>query len=225
MTRRQIVIGGAIVVALVAVTLIYRTIDVAALHVRAQSVDGVLVFALVTVLPLIAFPVSVTQAITGVRFGFGLGMALATVSLVLQLLASYALVKAKPKLFARPLKSLVGRLPKGAHSSVTQFTMLLPGVPYFAQIYVLPLVGVPLGVFLRWSIPIQMAKSAIGVLFGHMSDNLTLLRIAGFATYAIVVTAGCTWAFRRLRKRMETPAVKIDGRKKRKTVRPAAAVA
>ena len=215
-TPRRIGIVVAAIVALGALVLLYRTIDIAALHQRAAEVNGVLVFALMTVLPLIGFPVSVTHAVAGVRFGFGPGLALVSVSIVLQLLASYALVKGMPKLFTRPLKPLRERLPKGAHTPVTQFTMLLPGVPYFAQNYVLPLAGVPIGIYLLWGIPIHIAKSAIGVGFGDMSDDLTPLRIAGFVTYTIFITVTCTWAFRRLQARLKVaPAKKAAGRKRR----------
>lgn len=214
-TRRRIVFAVAGVIALVAVVLLYRTIDVAALHRRAEDVNGVLIFALMTVLPLLGFPVSVAHAVAGVRFGFAPGLAWVAVSIVLQLLASFALVKAMPKLFARHLKPLRDRLPKGAHAPVTQFTMLLPGVPFFAQNYVLPLVGVPLGTYLRWSIPIHIAKSAIGVVFGDMSDDLTPVRIGGFLIYAIFITVACTWAFRRLQARMVVPP--RPARRKRRT--------
>lgn len=218
MTVRRIVMTGAALVALVGLVFLYRMIDMPALHQRAEDVNGALVFLLMTVLPLVGFPVSVAHAVAGVRFGFGLGLALVAASIVLQLLASYGLVKAMPQLFARRLKPLQERLPKGAHAPVTQFTMLLPGVPYFAQNYVLPLVGVPLGIYLRWSIPIHVAKSAIGVVFGDMSDDLTPLRIAGFTVYAIAITLTCTWAFRRLQKRMRVAPPRAHGRERRVAV-------
>jgi uncharacterized membrane protein YdjX (TVP38/TMEM64 family) len=214
-TRRRILIFVAVVAGIAALVFLYRKIDMTALHQRAEGVNGVLVFALMTVLPLAGFPVSVAHAVAGVRFGFGPGLALVSLSIVLQLLASYALVKAMPKLFARRLEPLRRRLPKGAHTPVTQFTMLLPGVPYFAQNYVLPLIGVPLGIYLQWSIPIHIAKSAIGVVFGDMSDDLTPIRIGGFVIYAILLAAVCTWAFRRLQERLKVSPVKAPRRKRR----------
>lgn len=216
LTRRRIATAVAVTVALVALVLLYRRIDMTALHLAAEGVNGGLVFGLMTVLPMAGFPVSVAHAVAGVRFGFGPGLALVSLSIVLQLVASYALVKAMPKLFARHLKPLRERLPKGAHAPVTQFTMLLPGVPFFAQNYVLPLVGVPLGIYLQWSIPIHIAKSAIGVVFGDMSDDLTPLRIGGFAVYAIFITVACTWAFRRLQARMAAPSATKTVRRKRR---------
>ena len=214
-TPRKIIIGVAIILGLVALTLVYRQIDVEALHQRAEQLNGFAVFSLITVLPLVGFPVSVTHAVAGVRFGIGLGLVIVAASIVLQLLASYALVKLAPGLFAKRLDHLRKRLPSGAHRSVTLFTILVPGVPYFAKNYVLPLMGVPLGTFLFWGGLIHIAKSTVGIVFGDMSDNLTPLRVTGFAVYALINTGACVWAFRRLQVQLKAQRSKAGGRKRR----------
>ena len=219
--RRKIFTALIVVVALVAMTLLYRQIDVNALHARAQEVNGVLVFVLMTVLPLVGFPVSVCHAVAGVRFGLGPGLALVAASILLQMLASYALVKAMPNFFARRMEPFRQKLPKTAHGSLTVFTMILPGVPYFAQNYVLPLVGVPLGIYLLWGWPIHILKSIVGIVFGEMSDDLTPGRIAGFAAYAIFITVTTAWAFRRLQAQMKDQPAAADGRKRRASTRSA----
>lgn len=183
--------------------LLYRLIDVRALHDHAQHLDGLTVFVVMTVLPMFGFPVSVLHVAAGVRFGTGLGLALTTFSILLQLLASYALVKAAPDFFARRVEPLRRRLPKAAHVPLTQFTMLLPGAPYFAQNYVLPLVGVPLGTYLLWSFPLHVVRSVAGVIFGHESADLTPAKLAGFGLYSVAIGLTCAWSFRRLRRQMK----------------------
>ena len=153
-------------------------------------------------LPLMGFPVTVMHAVAGLRFGIPFGGVLVALTILLQLLMAYGLVKLAPQFFARRLRSFRKRLPTGTHTSLTQFTMLMPGVPYFAQLYVLPLAGVPLATFLRWSLPINITRSVVGVTFGGIADDLTPLRLAGFATYFLVITVSCTAAFRRLRRRI-----------------------
>lgn len=193
------------VLAIAALSLLYRQIDVAALHRRAEAINGIWVFVLMTVLPLVGFPVSVTHAVAGVRFGLGLGWALVAVSIVLQLLASYALVKSLPDFFSHRFERVRQRLPHTAHVPLTLFTLLLPGVPYFAKNYVLPLAGVPLRTYLLWSAPIHIARSIVGILFGDMSDHLTPARVTGFVIYALAITATCAWAFRRLQAQVQAP--------------------
>lgn len=202
-TPRQYVMGAVGIVVVVALIVFYEHIDMAALHARAEAMNGLTLFALVTLLPLLGFPVSVLHAIVGARFGMAYGMLIVAVTILLQMLASYGLVKLFPSLFARRLEPLRKRLPSGAHRPVTLFTLLLPGAPFFAQNYVLPLIGVPLRTFLCWGLPLHTTRSVIGVLFGHLSDHLTPLRIAGFVLYTMTVITGCALAFRRLQRAMQ----------------------
>lgn len=202
MTLRQFIMIGCAVAALTTLVLVYRHLDLEAIHAKAESVNGGVVFAAMAVLPLVGFPVSVVHAVAGLRFGLGLGCLLVAVCTLLQLLAAYGLVKLMPGFFERKLEPLRRRIPNGAHSPVTLFTMLLPGVPYFSQIYVLPLIGVPLRTFLMWSLPISVARSIVGVTFGDIVDHLTPLKLAGFGCYLVGIILLCAFAFRKLRRAM-----------------------
>lgn len=203
----QLVLGLVVCAGLV---YLYRLIDVQALHVQAQRMNGTAVFVVMTLLPMVGFPVSVLHVVAGVRYGTWIGLALTTVSILIQLLASYGLVKLAPDFFARRMEPLRRRLPKAAHTPLTQFTMLLPGAPYFAQNYVLPLVGVPLGTYLLWSFPLHVVRSVAGVIFGHESADLTPAKLAGFGVYSLAIGLTCAWSFRRLRKKMKDPRSAAD---------------
>jgi uncharacterized membrane protein YdjX (TVP38/TMEM64 family) len=212
LTPRRVVAAILILGGLAVLGAIFGPPDLPALHRRASETNGVLIFVLLTVLPLAGLPVTVTEAVAGVRFGLAGGILVVTAAIVLQLLASYALVRALPRFFARRFGPLRRRLPPAAHDSLTVFTMMLPGVPYFAQNYVLPLVGVPLGTYLKWSIPIHAAKATVGIYFGSLSDDLTPVRVAGFGLYGLVVTGASLLAFRRLQARLRNPSTRGDGR-------------
>jgi uncharacterized membrane protein YdjX (TVP38/TMEM64 family) len=202
-TRRRVVVFALVIAALVALSLFYKRIDVSALHAHAERLNGPAVFAAVAVLPLVGFPVSVLHAVAGARFGLELAIPLVALALVLQLLASYALVWLAPNFFAKRLAPLRQRLPHAAHRPLTLFTLLLPGAPFFAQNYVLSLAGVPFRTFFLIAFPLHFARSLIGVFFGEVSDQLTPARIAGFAVYAVTVSLACAWSFRRLRARLQ----------------------
>lgn len=192
----------------IAFALLHRQLDIATLHARAREMNGALVFGLMVVLPLVGFPGTVVQAVAGLRFGFGLGFALVALSVVLQMLAAYAVVSAAPKFFGARLEPLRRRLPQTAHTALTQFTMLLPGVPHWAKYYVLPLVGVPLRTYLLWGGSIHIATSAASVLVGNLGEHFTTGRLVAFIVYVAVTTLACAWAFRRLRAQVaaELPA-------------------
>ncbi len=202
---------GLVVAGFIGFVLLYRQIDVQAVHDRAARMNGFAVFVVMTVLPMVGFPVSVLHVAAGVRFGTGLGLVLTTTSILIQLLASYALVKAAPSYFERWMEPWRKRLPKAAHTPLTQFTMLLPGAPYFAQNYVLPLVGVPLGTYLLWSFPLHVLRSIVGVIFGHESADLTPMKLVGFGIYSVAIGLTCAWSFRRLQRQMKDLPAAADG--------------
>ncbi len=190
-------------------------IDLEAMHACAEKFDGGVVFLCLTVLPLVGFPVSLLHALAGARFGLPLGMTLVAASIVLQLLASYALVRMAPEFFARRFEQLRRKLPPATHRSLTVFTMLLPGVPYFAQNYVLVVVGVPFTTFFWLSLPIHFLRSIIGIIFGEWSGDLTPTRIVLFVIYGIGITVICGLAFRRLQAQLQNQRPAAGGRKPR----------
>ena len=210
-TPKQWIMAGLAVAGIVGLVLLYRMIDVQAIHDQAKRMNGFAVFVVMTLLPMVGFPVSVLHVEAGVRFGTGLGLALTTVSILIQLLASYALVKAAPGFFERKMAPWRKKLPEAAHTPLTQFTMLLPGAPYFVQNYILPLVGVPLGTYLLRGFPLHAVRSVVGVIFGHESADLTPAKMAWFGVYSVAIGLTCAWSFRRLRKKMkDQPAAEGD---------------
>ncbi len=199
----HVLLGVACLAALVGLYWLYGLINIDALHAEAARLDGGWVFVAITLLPLAGFPVSVLHVIAGVRFGAGMGLLLVGISIAIQLVASHALVRLAPDFFARRVEPLRRRLPQAAHRPLTQFTMLLPGAPYFAQNYVLPLMGVPLGTYLIWGFLIHLVRSISGIIFGDVSDDLTLPRLGGFLLYGIAITVTCAWSFRNLRRQLQ----------------------
>lgn len=193
----------AAVLLLGGLALLSSRVDVEQVHERTQALNGAAVFALVVLLPLLGFPVSVMHVLAGIRWGTGVGFALVVASILLQLLASYGLVHLARPLFERKLQPVLRRLPDGEHGALCAFTLLLPGVPYFLKNYALPVARVPLLPYLLWCFPIHAVRASIAVFFGDASDQLTPPRIAGIALYAITITLLCAWAFRRLRRQLQ----------------------
>lgn len=190
------VIVGLVAAGLVA---LYCQIDLDALREKARHLNGGLAFGLLVLLPLCGFPVSALDVVAGVRFGVPLGVALVWLSILLQLLASYGLVHWRRRFFERRFKAIRDRIPPGAHVPVTIFIMLIPGTPYFAQLYTPPLLGVPLRVYLAICLPIHAARSIIAVALGGESHQLTLGWILGMLAYAAVLLSVSWWAYGRIR--------------------------
>ena len=204
----------ALVIGAVSIVL-YSRIDVQAVHEQAARFNGGIAFGLLLVLPLIGFPASVLHVAAGVRFGAGAGLALVSLSILFQLLASYALVRLWRHRFerARWVRKIRERIPDGAHASVCVFTLLLPGAPYAAVNYVLPLIGVPLRTFVACGWPLHSLRSTVTVVFGDQSDQLTVARLAILLVYALMIAAVSWWTYRRLQSRLEDPPPMAGDRK------------
>lgn len=211
-------------VALVAVVLIFVShgISIQQVHAEAAKLNGAVAFGLLTVLPLVGFPVNVLHFAAGVRFGTGLGLGLVALSILLQLLATYGLVHWKARFFREKFRKLRQRIPPGAHQAVTVFTLLLPGAPFFAQNYTLAIIGVPLRTMLLWALPLHILRASITVTVGDMSDHLTPARVAAMAAYLAVMLTVSWWAYRRVQAQLTGRPRAGSGRKSRASDRSAA---
>jgi uncharacterized membrane protein YdjX (TVP38/TMEM64 family) len=179
--------------------------------------NGVAAFAGLVVLPLVGFPASILHVAAGIRFGAPLGLALVSLSILIQLLASYAIVRIWRSYFARAswLKKLRARIPEGAHTSVSIFTVLLPGAPFTAVNYLLPSIGVPLRTFILCAWPLHTLRSTVTVTFGDQSAHLTATRLAVLTAYALAILGVSWWTYRRLQSQLAGRRPAAGGRKPR----------
>lgn len=191
--------------------------DIDAVHAAADRLNPFAAFALLAILPLFGFPASILHIVAGIRFGGKLGLLLVSLSILLQLFASYAIVKLWRDRLDRSkwLRQVRERLPEGTHSSICVFTVLLPGAPYSAINYVLPLIGVPLRTFILCCWPLHTLRSTITVFFGDQSDRLSPARLAVLVVYALSIFAVSWWMYRRVRSQLEGPPSAAGDRKPR----------
>ena len=195
--------------------LIYSRVDIESLHQHAADFNGVLAFTLLVILPLVGFPASLLHIGAGIRFGAPVGLALVSLSILIQVVVSHAIVRIWRKRFerARWVTKIRERIPEGAHASVCVFTVLLPGVPYAAINYILPVVGVPLRTFILCAWPLHTLRSTVTVVFGDQSAHLTATRLVVLMVYALLILGASWWTYRRLQSQFSGPSRAANGRK------------
>jgi uncharacterized membrane protein YdjX (TVP38/TMEM64 family) len=186
---------------------VYSQVDMGSVHREAARFNGLAAFALLVVLPLLGFPASLLHVAAGIRFGAVAGLALVSLSILIQLCASFAVTRIWRERFERTrwVRRIRERIPEGAHASVCVFTLLLPGVPYAAINYVLPIIGVPLRTYLACAWPLHTLRSTITVIFGDQSAQLTAARLATLLAYALLIAGASWWTYRRLQSQFEGP--------------------
>jgi uncharacterized membrane protein YdjX (TVP38/TMEM64 family) len=185
-----------------ALAVAFGRIDVQRVHQAAERLNGVAAFGALVILPLLGFPASVLHVAAGLRFGPALGLTLVAASIGLQLLASYALVHRWRDRFARRFAGLRERIPPGAHASIAVFAVLIPGAPFAAINYVLPLLGIRLRTYLLCCWPLHTLRSTLTVLLGGEIGRFTPTRLMVLGSYAVLLALASGWMYRRLRRQL-----------------------
>ena len=193
---------ATIVVVGIGLSLAWGRLDIDRVHQQAEHIPALFAFALMVVLPLVGCPATIVNLGAGVRFGIAGGLPLVALAIFLHQLIAFQLVRRKPAMFGHLVDPIRRRLPKGSHGSVAVFSALLPGVPYWMQVYSMPLIGVPLKTVLLCCVPLHTIRSMIALIGGGVSDHLTAGWLVGLGIYAITLMAVCAYAGRKIRRQL-----------------------
>lgn len=196
------VLAGAV---LVAVAMLWGRFDVAEWAARARRWPAVPVLAAIAVLPLAGFPVSWLHVMAGVRFGLGGGMGAVALTSVLHHVLGWALVRVLPGRWLARLEPWRRQLAGAGHRDATLLCCLLPGMPYTAQLYLLPLMGTPFPLMFGLSSLLHTARAVVTILVGDLSDELTPGRLALLGAYYLLLCTLSALAVRRLRRALAGP--------------------
>ncbi len=167
---------------------------------RARALPAVGVIVTISVLPLLGFPVSWLHLIAGVRFGFGLGLAVVIFSGLCHHFLGWLLVKILPARFFARLEPWREKLAGAGHRDSTLLCGLLPGMPYSVQLYLLPAIGVPLGMLLGLGVVLHTLRAVVTILLGNYGEDLTPGRIAILTGYYLTLLIVSAFTLRRLKK-------------------------
>ena len=191
-----------VIVLAVTLSVFWGRIDLDKIHRQAENVPAGLAFLLMVALPLLGCPATLVNLGAGVRFGVGGGLPLVALAIILHQVIAFQLVRWMPGMFGHLVDPIRRRLPKGSHASVAVFSALLPGIPYWMQVYAMPLMGVPLRTILLCAAPLHIVRSMIALVGGHISGHVTPGWLIGLGVYAVVLMAICAYAGQRIRRHL-----------------------
>ena len=193
----KVALAGAV---LAAAGMFWGRLDLADLHARARALPALPVLAAIGVLPLAGFPVSWLHVMAGVRFGFAGGIGAVALTSVLHHVLGWALVRVLPGRWLARLEPWRRELQGAGHRDATLLCCLLPGMPYTAQLYLMPLLGTPFPLMFGLSSLLHTARAVVTILLGDLSDELTPGRLAALGGYYLVLFGLSALAVRRLRR-------------------------
>lgn len=175
--HKKLVATAFLVVALAAVAWHYRDrLDREAIVAFAEGLSLPWFLAAFLVLPLIGFPITPLLVVTGIRFGFAGGMAVATGAMFFHNIAAFRLTHGW---FRERLRNRLARsgyaIPAIDPKHQAWFTALfaaIHGPPYAAKLYLLALTDVPFRIYLWAGAPIYAFFCVIPVGAGSAVDTL-----------------------------------------------------
>jgi uncharacterized membrane protein YdjX (TVP38/TMEM64 family) len=148
-----------------------------------KDTHPVLFIALMTILPIFAFPISIFLILAGAKFGIALGALVTTCTMPVHLIASFLLANS----FLRPyLEKIVEergfafpQFPKNRTFIYASLFVIIPGLPYVAKNYLLAMTGIRFRYYLgiSWVLELVICIPVVGLGKSAAEMNLRLLAL------------------------------------------------
>ena len=177
--------------------------------------DPAVAIALMAVLPVAGFSISVVYLVAGAKFGPVLGGVVVTGVTAVHLLASYwiahTVLRDRIERYLEKRRHRLPHVPEGENISVAVMAVLVPGLPYVVRNYLLALTDVPFRVYFWVCLPLYVARSYVTILLGDLGtapDARTLVVLATVYAVKLSICAYLLWRIRRrLKQRRKTGAI------------------
>lgn len=170
-----------------------------------QELNSVLLLALMAILPLFGFPISVVYLTIGAVFGGPWGVLVVTGITFVHLTGSHwighSFLSGPLQRWLERRKRSLPDLPKGENVALSLMTALVPGLPYFVRNYLLALSGIPLRTYLWICWPIYVARSCVIIFLGDFSGELELRRLLILGGIFLLKVTICALIVRHLRSK------------------------
>lgn len=173
------------------------------IHTHIASYHWVIVFLLVSALPVFGFSIAICYLVIGSKFGAGWGMVVITLATAVHLLGSHwianSFLRKRIEKFIAKKKYKVPHVPEGENFSISLMTVIIPGLPYFVRNYLLALAGIPLKTYFWVCLPAYVIRSMLTIFAADFSADLTASKTAFLAGILVVKVAICAYIIKRLR--------------------------
>ena len=160
-----------------------------------NDLSPLLFVSLMIVLPILGFPISVFLVITGIKFGIFSAVLLWFLVLPVHALLGYAAARYLSPILKKLLNNVLGYkvpiIPAQHEAMFSLFFLAIPGIPYAAKNYLLPLAGVSV----RYCVVMNcLVQSLLGLPFiilgksgAEMNPSLFSIAIALLACFILVL--------------------------------------
>ncbi len=166
-----------------------------------ENTKPVLFVILMSVLPVLGFPISIFLVLAGVKFGIALGVLVAAMTMPVHLILSFLVAHS---LFRRNLERILKRggyrLPRVEKDRALPFTLFfaaVPGPPYAVKNYFLAMSGIPFRYYMAVNGPVQLAIFVPFIGLGGSAAGMNFWLASAFA----LLLLGIYFLVRRLKRK------------------------
>ncbi len=175
------------------------------IHQWGKSINGGLLFLLMSLLPLVGIPMSILTVMAGAKYGPWGGIAFTGGVVAIHLMASWWLAR---HWLRKPVETLLNKtqykmpqVRKGEYVGVCLLTALLPGPSYTLKNYFLVLSNLPFKIVLLVGLPAHLFALSPGIMFGDFTGAMTVAKVMFLVIYLVVVIGTSRWLIQRLGNR------------------------
>lgn len=150
-------------------------------------------FAAMAVLPAVGFPITLFTLTAGPAFGLGISLPAAAAAMIVNMTINYWIARRwlRPAVewFFRHTGYKILRSKAENHRMLTVLVRVTPGLPYFAQGFVLGLAEVPFRIYLPISFAVQYSFAVGFLVFGEalMRGRTGMIILGACILVAVVV--------------------------------------
>ncbi len=161
-----------------------------------KNTSPALFIALMVLLPLVGFPISIFLIMAGIKFGILYAILLWVLVLPSHTLICFYLARALRQPLVRLLTEKLGyevpEVPE-KHEALFSFVFLaVPGIPYAVKNYLLPLAGIPFRYCVLMNTIVQLVLGIPFIVLGKSATNMDL-KLLLFAAGFFVVGFFAVW--------------------------------
>jgi len=166
-----------------------------------ENTPPALFIGLMVVLPLVGFPISVFLIMAGIKFGALYAILLWIIVLPAHTLISYHLARALRGPLERLLTEKFGysipRVPEQREALFSFLFLAVPGIPYAAKNYLLPLAGIPFKYCVLMNTVVQLCLGLPFIILGKSATDMNLTWFLAALGVFLVVFFGVRWLKKR----------------------------
>ncbi|MEO7297078.1 MAG: hypothetical protein ABI042_00730 [Verrucomicrobiota bacterium] len=175
------------------------------IHTHLESYHWLIVFLLVSILPVFGFSVFICYVVIGSKFGGGWGLLVVALATTVHLVGSHwiatSFLRRRIEAYIARKKYNLPHVPDGENVSVSLMTAIIPGLPYFVRNYLLALAGIPLKTYFWICWPVYLIRSMLAIFASDFSADFTSRKVIFLVSLFIVKVGICAYIIKRLRNK------------------------